>query len=126
MGSVNVARGLSNIVAGAGLATAGGVATVPFGPAAITASGSLLGGTHIALGVASLNRGLQQLSEASEGGPGSARNLAGILPFGQEFDDHAEPTPTEYFQGLWQLIKDDPAAAVGEIAGGFFSVSRRP
>lgn len=120
VGVVNVVRGVSQAASGAVLLTAG-VATSPLGPISVPAD--VLGTAKLASGLAKVNRGAQQVSESLDdpNGP-SARNLLGLLPMGQKFDDPTEPTPIEYGKEKVKKFVADPAKAAKEAIKDFFAI----
>ncbi|MBI5893621.1 MAG: hypothetical protein HZB79_08230, partial [Deltaproteobacteria bacterium] len=62
-------------------------------------------------GYAAQRRGLQQWGEALQENwcDAASRNLLGILPLGQAYDDSSEPTPFEYLRNLYDKVQDDPS-----------------
>jgi RHS repeat-associated protein len=106
VGGINTYRGVGGLAAGA----------------AATALGSPTGPIQLALGLSNLNRGLGQSSEAFDEGlcEASLRNLLGLLPFGQEFDDPAEPTMLQYLRQRRQEYLDDPARGAQQLIDDFF------
>jgi hypothetical protein len=94
VGGVNVVRGGVQTAAGAAVLTAG-AATAPLGP--VSAPADAVGTAHVVMGLAKVNRGAQQMSEAVDDPSGpSVRNVLGLLPGGQHYDDRGEPGPFEY------------------------------
>ena len=95
------------------------------GPTGTVSGGAAiaLGTAQIASGVANLSRGSQQINEALDEpfDAASAKNLLGLLPAGQEFDDPCEPTPGEFFGGLFNDFVADPAGAALRAAKAFFA-----
>jgi hypothetical protein len=113
-------RGAVGAAAGATLVTAGGV-LAPIGPISVPAAA--LGSAQLAFGLAKVNRGAQQLSESgNDVGRPSARNLLGLLPMGQKFDDPQEPTPVEYAKEVFKHVVRDPIQAVKSMLADFFAV----
>ena len=119
VGAVNVVRGVTGMAQGAGellVASAGGtfasVAAVP-------------GTWHLASGLSNLNRGSMQLGESlnDRSGP-SAKNVLGLLPFGQQFDDPAEPGPVEWARGVAQNAARDPIRMLKQAVSEFFALKR--
>lgn len=83
-----------------------------------TGVGEVPGNGMIALGYWNLNsaraaflRGNQQFAESSSESFSdvSWRNLLGIAPFGQNFDDTWELTPQEFFKQKWTDLTNDPS-----------------
>jgi RHS repeat-associated protein len=106
------ASGALKIAAAAGLTGTGVGAPAGAGLA-------LLGLWNIYSGTAAQNRALIQWNEAlqEKWSDATLRNLLGVLPFGQHFDDPCEPTPWEFLQEkyerakkershLWELLKE--------------------
>ena len=120
VGAINVVRGAIGAAAGAALLTTGEALT-PLGPVSVPAIA--LGSARLAGGLANVNRGAQQLSESlnDESGP-SAKNLMGLLPFGQKFDDPGEPTVVEYSKDKIERFVKEPAATAKEAVEDFFAV----
>ena len=117
---VNVVRGVSQAASGAVLLTVG-VAASPLGPISVPADA--LGAAKVASGLAKVNRGALQVSESLDdpNGP-SARNLLGLLPMGQKFDDPTEPTPMEYGREKVKTFVADPGTAAKEAIKDFFAI----
>jgi hypothetical protein len=82
-----------------------------------------MGTGKIALGIANVNRGAQQLSESLDdpNGP-SAKNLWGLAPFGQKYDDPLEPTAKEFWQERYDQFVTDPKTAAKKTVTEFFSL----
>jgi hypothetical protein len=93
----------------------------PLGPVAVPALA--LGTVKLVFGLASVNRGAGQIAESGDdpNGP-SARNLLGLLPFGQKYDDPGEPTLVEFAKDKVEKLVTDPAHAVKEAVKEFFAV----
>lgn len=51
----------------------------------------------------------------------SPKTLLGLVPFGQEFDDAAKPTPRELFSEKQRQLVRDPLEAVEEAVEDFFA-----
>jgi len=126
VGSVNALRGLRSIAAGVAVLEAGIVALPVVGPVG--------GGAAVAVGVASiasgfsnLSRGVRQAKEASDEKfcQASFKNLLGILPFGQEFDDPAEPSPSEFLKEKQKKFVSDPIAEARKTLRQFFALEER-
>jgi type VI secretion system secreted protein VgrG len=111
VGSVNVVRGSIGAAEGASLLVRGG------------APGVALGTVKLAFGLANVNRGAGQIAEAADdpNGP-SVRNVLGLLPFGQEFDDPGEPSLVEYAKDKVEKFVKSPARAIKEAAKEFFAI----
>ena len=120
VGAVNSVRGLAGLAAGTvTLGTSAG-AEVVVGPLALP--GTAVGTAQIAFGIANLKRGSQQLSESFEDRSGpSARNLLGLLPFGQKFDDPVEPLPQDFFAQRFRMFVEDPARTGIRLLREFFA-----
>jgi hypothetical protein len=70
------------------------------------------GAAQITLGFGGVSRGSAQMSEAmSDRSGASPRNLLGLLPMGQEFDDPLEPGMFEFFKKRASEAVADPAGA---------------
>lgn len=50
------------------------------------------------------------------------RNLLGLLPMGQKFDDPQEPTPIEYMKEVVREVVIDPVKAGKRMLADFFAV----
>ena len=70
-----------------------------------------LGAVNINSSRAAYERSRQIMNEAGNErmSDGSLRNLWGLAPFGQYFDDPWEPTPYEFFKGKFEDFKNKPA-----------------
>jgi type VI secretion system secreted protein VgrG len=123
VGSINMLRGVGSMSAGA-LAWTAGTATAPIlGP--VSGPAIAVGTAKIGFGIANVNRGAQQFAEGWEGDSGpTLKNLWGLAPFGQKFDDPGEPTPGEYAQQVYQDFARDPANALGRAIKDFFAIDR--
>ena len=121
VGAINVARGMAGVIAGSQLATTAAVSSVAFGP--VTAPVSAVATAKVAGGLANINRGLQQMREGLvEGGDPSARNLLGLAPFGQKFDDPAEQQPQDYIRVTAKELGSNPVEALKKITADFFAI----
>src|SRR4029453_5943347 len=81
------------------LAAAAGVQITAVGtPGSVTLAA--WGFWNLRSGYAAQQRGLRQWNEsfAECSSDASLKNLLGVLPFGQEYDDPSEPGPGEFFQ----------------------------
>ena len=76
---------------------------------------------NLKAGQSATNRSLKQWGEAwcEDWGDWSFRNLAGVLPFGDRYDDPGEPTPWHLAGDLWNKAKTDTWEFLGEV-GTFF------
>ena len=76
---------------------------------------------QFAIGLGTFRRGLRQTNEALDdpNGP-SPRNLLGLLPFGQLFDDPLEPTPQEFGAERLRMLRQDFLGAVEHLIREFF------
>ncbi len=120
VGAVNSVRGLVGLAAGTATLEISAGAKVVVGPLALP--GTAVGIAQLASGAAKLKRGTRQLSESSEDRSGpSARNLLGLLPFGQEFDDPVEPLPQDFFAQRFQMFAEDPARTGARLLREFFA-----
>lgn len=120
VGTVNSVRGLAGLAAGTvTLGTSAG-AEVVVGPLALP--GTVVGTAQLAFGVANLARGSQQISESfnDRSGP-SARNFLGLLPFGQKFDDPAEPLPQDFLAQRFRMFVEDPSRTAVRLLREFFA-----
>lgn len=83
---------------------------------AVGASVEAVGAAKIALGVANVNRGARQINESLNDSNGaSAKNLLGLAPFGQKFDDPDEPSPGEFFMQKVDQFVTNPAKAATRV-----------
>lgn len=89
------------------------------GSAAVT-----VGSVKIGLGLANFSRGIGQVGEALDEGfnDASFRNLLGIAPFGQKFDDPLEPSPSAFFSGVANDFFLDPLETVTRTTKDFFAI----
>ncbi len=111
VGVVNVARGGLSILRGV---------EKPDDPNDLSVPKRLL---QLAFGFGNFNRGLTQMSEAANDSAGpSARNLLGLAPFGQLFDDPLEPTPQEFLVRRFQSLKRDPRGTANRLLREFFAL----
>ncbi len=120
VGAVNTARGLTRLAAGTvTLGTSAGASTV-VGPLALP--GTAVGTAQLAFGAANLSRGTQQIHESfnDPAGP-SFRNLLGVLPFGQEFDDPLEPLPQDFAAQRLRGLTTSPIATGLRLFYEFFA-----
>ena len=92
VGFVNSVMGIKNMAAGA-VAVSTGEATIPFTGGISGSVGFIIGGAQMALGISNFKRGLQQIHEAlyESADQATYKNLLGLAPFGQKFDDPCEP-----------------------------------
>ncbi|WP_240746430.1 RHS repeat domain-containing protein [Desulfuromonas acetexigens] len=122
VGLINASRGIQSIAKGVGTIAAGTIA-IPFTGGISGPTADTIGAAQIALGFANLNRGMQQASEAYSENMDEAswKNLLGLAPFGQKFDDPCEPGPIEYFSGVWDKIVADPYNAAKGAIKDFFA-----
>jgi len=116
VGTVNIARGVAGVASGVTVATGGSV----------TGVGVVVGTAQAALGVARVSRGTQQLSEAMSGdNDPSFKNLLGLAPFGQMYDDINEPGPVEWSKSKWEDFVDRPVSALIQALKEFFAIERK-
>ena len=122
VGLINASRGIQSIAKGVGTIAAGTIA-IPFTGGISGPTADTIGAAQISLGFANLNRGMQQASEAYSENMDEAswKNLLGLAPFGQKFDDPCEPGPIEYFSGVWDKIVADPYNAAKGAIKDFFA-----
>jgi len=104
-----------------------GIVDMALGAGAVIASGGLassIGAAKIGLGIGKLRRGLFQLDEAIDEcfSDATTKNLWGLAPSGQKFDDADEPTALEYVKGLKQKYADDPAGAIKQAVKDYFVI----
>ena len=52
----------------------------------------------------------------------SARNLLGLLPFGQKYDDPGEPSMGEWAGGQYKKLKESPLRTLKEAIKDFFAI----
>ena len=128
VGTVNTVRGMSNLSQGTvliGTGTGAIVSTPLTGPIGLVSGGAAVavGTTKLALGISNVKRGLQQIHEALDEPCDSAslKNLYGLAPFGQQFDDSSEPGPTGYASGLWSQFAAAPWDASKRAVKDFFA-----
>jgi hypothetical protein len=70
-----------------------------------------------------LRRGAQQLGESlHDRSDPSIRNLSGLLPFAQKFDDPVEPTPFQWGVGVFRRGVRDPAGEVVQTLRDYFVI----
>jgi type VI secretion system secreted protein VgrG len=71
-----------------------------------------------------LSRGVGQMSEGYDESAcqSSTKNLLGLLPFGQKYDDALEPGMVEYFTSLWNKLVNDPISTAVEATKDFFAI----
>jgi RHS repeat-associated protein len=122
VGLTNATRGIKSIATGVGT-IAVGTAAIPFTEGVSGPPAYMIGSAQIVLGFANLNRGVQQASEAysEDWDEATWKNLLGLAPFGQKFDDPCEPGPSEYFSGVWDNIVTDPYDAAKKTIKDFFA-----
>jgi len=121
VGGVNTVRGLAGLGAGTvTLGTSAGASTV-VGPLALP--GTAVGTAQLAFGAANLSRGSQQIRESfnDPAGP-SFRNVLGLLPFGQEFDDPLEPLPQDFAAQRLRGLTTSPIATGRRLFNEFFAL----
>ncbi|HEX6992173.1 MAG TPA: hypothetical protein VF151_09810 [Gemmatimonadales bacterium] len=108
------------VASGAAILT-GGAATTPV--LGVGAPAIPVGAAKVAMGLGNISRGAQQIGESldSRTGP-TAKNLLGLLPFGQKFDDPAEPGPIEYFKIRYHELITDPIETGKKLLKDFFAI----
>jgi RHS repeat-associated protein len=114
VGLVNAGRGTMKLARG--------------GAAMATLAGAPVGALDIAGGLSGWSRGLQQFHESlnDPNGP-TLRNLLGLLPAGQEFDDPGEPTFLEFVGEKLDEARsfaDDPRGRLGKWLREYFAICR--
>ena len=116
VGAANGGMGVKNVARGVGTTTAG---LCFFGPLIST-----IGIVDAALGLGKLRRGVLQLDEASNESPSDAtwRNLLGLLPAGQAYDDPGEPTIFEYFGDKIDRFVSEPFRTTTDFVKDVFVV----
>jgi type VI secretion system secreted protein VgrG len=122
VGFINAFRGVKSMAMGV-TAIVTGTAAIPFTAGVSGAAGYAIGAAQLVSGFANLNRGLGQMSEAHDESlsDSSFKNLLGLAPFGQKFDDPCEPGPGEYFKDIWDRFAADPYSAVKKAVTDFFA-----
>ena len=120
VGVINVGRGVVGAASGTVLLTAG-AATAPIGPVSVPAG--VLGTVKLVFGLANVNRGAQQLRESLDdpNGP-SFKNVLGLGPAGQRYDDPGEPSFGEYVRGSWHRYVQNPSEGAAQFARDFFAL----
>ena len=100
-----------------------GTAALPFTRGVSGVPAYSIGLFKLGSGFANLNRGLGQMSETHDESPcqSSFKNLLGLLPFGQNYDDPLEPGLIEYFEGLGKDFVVDPWNASKQAVKDFFA-----
>ncbi len=123
VGYANSLRGVIGIGAGV-VITGAGTATIPFTGPVVATPAYLIGGSKIAMGFANFNRGLGQMHEAlyESFAQTSFKNFFGLAPFGQKYDDPCEPSPLEYFEGVYDHYVADPVNAAKQAIRDFFAL----
>jgi len=120
VGAGNVARGAIGLAAGVVTLGTSEAASVVVGP--LSLPGTVVGTAQLAFGTAKLNRGTQQIREALDDRSGpSARNLLGLLPFGQEFDAPIEPLPQDFARQRLRGLVRSPLATGRRLLKEFFA-----
>jgi uncharacterized protein RhaS with RHS repeats len=116
VGAANGGMGVKNVARGVGTTTAG---LCFFGPVVTT-----IGVVDAALGLGKLRRGVLQLDEASKESLSDAawRNLLGLLPAGQAYDDPGEPTIFEYFGDKVDRFVADPVRTTTDFVKDVFVI----
>jgi RHS repeat-associated protein len=122
VGFVNSFRGVTGV--GAGVVVIGaGTATIPLFGDVVATPAYVFGSVKLATGFANFNKGMGQIREAVDEpfAAASFRNLLGLAPFGQKFDDPCEPGPREYFKGIWNDYIKDPISTAKRAIKDFFA-----
>jgi type VI secretion system secreted protein VgrG len=122
VGFVNAYRGVKGMGTAVGTFVTGTVA-IPFTSGVSGPSAYAIGTAQFAMGFANLNRGVGQMSEAYDESScqSSSKNLLGLLPFGQKYDDALEPGMGEYFAGIWNNFVTDPIDTAWQATKDFFA-----
>jgi len=112
---MNVGAGVSVVAAG--------TATIPIAGKVVATPAYAFGGVKMTMGFANFNRGLGQMREALHEplGQNSIKDLLGLAPFGQKYDDPCEPGPVEYFKGVWDDFVVDPLNTAKRAVVDFFA-----
>ena len=122
VGFVNSVRGVRSM--GEGVTTiVAGTAAIPFTGGVSGTAAYPIGVSQLVLGFANLNRGLGQMSGAYDESlsDSALKNLLGLLPFGQKYDDPCEPGLGEYFKGVWERFWVDPYSTAKQAIRDFFA-----
>jgi RHS repeat-associated protein len=121
VGAINAVRGVNGIANGVATITVSTGASVAVGPVSVPAE--VAGGAQIAMGLSNLKRGTMQMAEGFKGTrEASLKNLYGLAPFGQKFDDDIEPGPIAYFKDQWNKFFEHPLdTAIGGVKD-FFAI----
>jgi len=122
VGFINALRGVKGMGNAVGTFVTGTVA-VPFTAGISGPSAYAIGAAQFAMGFANLNRGVGQMSEGYDESAcqSSTKNLLGLLPFGQKYDDALEPSMGEYFEGVWDKFVTNPIDTAIEATKHFFA-----
>jgi type VI secretion system secreted protein VgrG len=122
VGFTNATRGVKGLASGVQTLVTGTVA-IPFTEGISGAVAYPIGIAQLASGVANLSRGVGQMREAHDEliCQSSTKNILGLLPFGQKYDDDLEPGPKEYFSDIWNRFAADPAGVLKEAVLDFFA-----
>ncbi|XOV88332.1 MAG: hypothetical protein ACFHX7_00250 [Pseudomonadota bacterium] len=76
------------------------------------------------MAVSQIRRGAHQIGESlSPTEQAHTKNVLGILPAGQKFDDPDEPGPLEYYQDVWDTIRRDPIEGTKQFINDLFVFS---
>jgi RHS repeat-associated protein len=123
---LKMAVGVTNVVVGTVKAAAGvtqllgAQATAPILFVSVPAGAA--GTYNLVTGYGAVRREAQQFSESLDDPSGpTLKNLWGLAPFGQQYDDPGEPGPLQYFRGLAREFVQNPAAATKRAVKDFFS-----
>ncbi len=119
---MNSFRGVTGV--GAGVVVIGaGTATISLFGDVVATPAYIFGSVKLATGFAHFNKGIGQIREAVDEpfAAASFRNLLGLAPFGQKFDDPCEPGPLEYFKGILNDYIKDPIGAAKRAIKDFFA-----
>lgn len=92
----------------------------------VTGVGVAVGAGLVAFGLANVSRRAQQIAEAFSGeSEPSFKNVLGLAPFGQKFDDVNEPGPVEFAKANWEGFAGAPVRALVQAVRDFFAVEQR-
>ncbi len=119
VGAINIARGVRGVATGVAVVV-GGSAAGPVG----TGAGIAASAVPIGLGLANVSRGAQQLAEAFEEDASEAewKNVYGLLPWGQKYDDPCEPGPIGFARETHEQYTRSPLDAVKQNIRDLFAL----
>ena len=121
VGTVNMVRGTVGMASGVAVLTGSAAVAPIIGP--LAAPAAAVGSVQVAFGYANLNRGAGQFSESLTDNVGATpKNLLGLAPFGQEFDDIGEPGAFEYFGNQANKFVTQPVTTTVGVVKDFFAL----